>query len=965
MQVTTPEAAEPSPPRAAGPASGPVTAGGRGGEDEETSPGRALPLRVSRLRRRMFAGAAAALAYACALLVVASLSADLGFLSYQGGPVVLVDPGSPAAAAGLQVGDQIVAVDGVALPELRARQARIDAIGAGDIVTLTVARAGAHHQLTFQARRRVPVASAAGVALAAVLLALAMYADRGRRHDLPQAFFRSSLVYVIFLAGAFGLDVAIRSPALMIPWIYAMALAAPVTCRFMIRFPNGRRWFSRRELGLLYGPPLLVATVLAVNHLTFHLGRGSEASWAVGKIFGGAAALLAAVYLTVGAVARARRLRAKKAEIDPGAARWLHVGGVFMAVPLLAALVWATRDLPGFIAGGFRPFVAVAMVGGSAGVVMAMTRVPFGELDRLWRRSSGYVLATLLAAGAYLAVIGLLGGAASVLSGGELRIALAATLAAAVLFGPVRLRLQAMVDERFARNRTRARTLLREAAEAAVATLDIDALQRGVVERVRSALAADGVALYVAADDAWRREVVAGAVPTGDLMAGTTMARRVDAALTARAPRLVVDETVAVPLPTGDRRPAALVVAPRDGERLLDEDLELLSTVAANLVVALGNARAHRELTELTERLRREVDSSEQRRREIVRLKERLEEENRALVRELSARRGRPPVIGKGLAETFELVQRVGRTDATVLVRGETGVGKELVARAIHAASPRRAGPFVVVDCGAIAAGLIESALFGHERGAFTGAVRAALGAFRQAAGGTIFLDELGELPLELQPKLLRVLQEREVHPVGADRPEPIDVRVVCGTHRDLAAAAAAGSFRSDLLYRLQVVEIAVPPLRARKADIPELATAFLEEAAARSGRAAAKRLAPEALALLLAYDWPGNVRELEHALEAAAVYAEGDEIRAADLPIAEKHWRRQGEQALAGGRRAGEGEAAATGLKQTLEELERDRLVAVLAAHGGNRSAAARVLGLSRGALLRRLKRYRLDGET
>jgi DNA-binding NtrC family response regulator len=201
----------------------------------------------------------------------------------------------------------------------------------------------------------------------------------------------------------------------------------------------------------------------------------------------------------------------------------------------------------------------------------------------------------------------------------------------------------------------------------------------------------------------------------------------------------------------------------------------------------------------------------------------------------------------------------------------------------------------------------------------------------------------------------------------------PIDVRVVCGTNRDLHAEVANGAFREDLLYRLQVVEIAVPPLRARKGDIVELATHFLAEAAERSGRAAPKTLAPDALELILDYDWPGNVRELEHALEAAAIYAESDEIRAADLPVAEKHWRRKGERAMAETGRtrfpSGTGEhqpgaVTRSGIKQTLEELERERLAAVLLEHGGNKSRAAKVLGLSRGALLRRLKRYGLESE-
>ncbi|HTJ44995.1 MAG TPA: sigma 54-interacting transcriptional regulator, partial [Kofleriaceae bacterium] len=799
----------------------------------------------------------------------------------------------------------------------------------------------------------------AGVALALVMLAIAMLADRTGRHELPRAFFRQTVCYTVFLAGAFSLDVAVRSPFLLLPWIYSMALAAPMTCRFMLRFPLGRRWFSRTELALLYAPPIAFATFLSIIHMAFAWGRPlppQMMTWA-----GGAVATMALAYLAFGAVARARRLRAKHAEVDAIAAKWLRAGHVLMVLPLLAGVIAALRDINGFIAGGFGPYVAVAMVGGSACVVLAMTRMPFGELDRIWRASSGYVLATGFAAAMYLVVIGLLGSTASILSGGDFRAAVAATLVAAIVFGPVRAALQRMVDERFARDRSRARRLLREAAETAVATLDIDALQRGVVERVRAALAAEGVAMYVAVDGAWRREIASGEVPVSEI-AEDEISQRLDQALTARVPRELEPSraVIAVPLAVDDRAPAALVVAPRDGEKLDEEETELLQAAAANLVVALGNARAHRALREMTERLRVEVETADKRRREIARLKERLEEENRALVGQLASKSGKAPVIGKGLEATFELAQRAARGDATVLVHGETGAGKELVARAIHAASPRRSGPFVVVDCGAIAASLIESTLFGHEKGAFTGAIKSAQGAFRAAHGGTIFLDELGELPLDLQPKLLRVLQEREVQPLGADAPVPIDVRVVCGTNRDLAAEVEADRFREDLWYRLRVVEIDVPPLRARKGDIEALALHFLEAAAQRSGRPA-KRLAPDAIDALLEHEWPGNVRELEHAIEAAAVYAEGDEIHAGDLPISDALFKKRGERAIADARVCGGG-APRTGLRETLEELERDRLTAALSQHEGNRTRAARALGMSRGALLRRLRRYGLE---
>ena len=898
-----------------------------------------------------------AIAFAIALFAAALTRPDLGFFTYQGSPIVAVDRGSPAQRAGLAVGDLIVAVDGVRISDDLARADALAGLAPGAPVTLTALRGDRELDVTFTMTRRLPLASAAGVALALVLLLLALAADRGRDHDLPQQFLRQSVIYVVFLAGGFALDVVVTSPLLMVPWLFAMVLTAPATCHFMLRFPAGRRHLSRRELVLLYGPPLLVAAVLAVNHAAFSLGYPLPWRHGITTRIGAVAGIVATSYLTIGAVVRGRRLRARRDEIDPVAVRWLHLGGVVMVVPLLVGAAFAYQDLNRFIAGGFGPFVAVAMVGGSACVVLAMTRMPFGELDRLWRRSSGYLLATLLAAGLYLMYIGLLGGAATAMSGGSFRAALGATLAAAVVFGPLRGRVQRVVDDRFARDRSRARRLLREAAEFALMTLDIEQLRRGLVGRVKQALGADGVALYTAGE-AWTCETSAGDPGLG-ASPDEAVAHVFDAAITARAPRELPGGALAVPIPV-ERAPTVVVVA-REAARLDDEEVELLVTAAAGFAIAMGNARAHHALHEATDRLRREVDVAEQRRREIVRLKERLEAENRALVGELASRTGRAPVVGHGLAATFDLVQKVSRSDATVLVRGETGVGKELIARAIHAASPRRSGPFIVVDCGAIAAGLAESALFGHAQGAFTGAVRAAPGAFRAAHGGTIFLDELGELPLDLQPKLLRVLQEREVQPVGAGgEAVAVDVRVVCGTNRDLETEVATGRFREDLLYRLRVVEIAVPPLRARKPDIAALADHFLARIAERS-QIPPKRLASDAVSLCLEHDWPGNVRELEHALEAAAVYAEGDEIHARDLPIAGKVFRKKAEAALDAVPVTGDG-APRAGLRETLEDLERDRLTETLRACAGNRSRAAKALGLSRGALLRRLKRYGLD---
>jgi Nif-specific regulatory protein len=260
---------------------------------------------------------------------------------------------------------------------------------------------------------------------------------------------------------------------------------------------------------------------------------------------------------------------------------------------------------------------------------------------------------------------------------------------------------------------------------------------------------------------------------------------------------------------------------------------------------------------------------------------DRMESENRELREEI---RVRHEMVGEGarMQEVYRLIARAAPTEATVLILGETGTGKELVARAIHRNSPRARGPFVAINCAALTEALLESELFGHERGAFTGAVAQKKGRFEVAAGGTVFLDEIGELPSNLQSKLLRVLQEREFERVGGTRTLRADIRVLAATNRDLRAAAAKGAFRDDLYYRLNVVAIRLPALRDRREDIPLLAGYFLSKAA---GARRIFGLSTAARACLMAYDWPGNVRELQHAIEHAVVLGEGDRILPEDLP--------------------------------------------------------------------------------
>jgi len=326
---------------------------------------------------------------------------------------------------------------------------------------------------------------------------------------------------------------------------------------------------------------------------------------------------------------------------------------------------------------------------------------------------------------------------------------------------------------------------------------------------------------------------------------------------------------------------------------------------------------------------------------------------------DLKARLGdpfeRPDIIGKSAAmrALLEMLAMVAPSEATVLIAGESGTGKELIAKSLHANSPRRENPLVTVNCAALTESLLESELFGHEKGAFTGADRRREGRFMQAHGGTVFLDEVGEMSSRMQAKLLRVLQEKEIQRVGSEDVLKVDVRVVAATNRDLEEDVRQGDFREDLFYRLNVMNLTVPPLRERREDIPLLAQHFLEKYARRN-RKTVKGFVPLAMDMLLKYDWPGNVRELENAVERAVILMPGEHITEKQLPLAvvQQHAGEDGADDLP---------QPATDGTRTLEEMEREAIAATLAATDGNKSETARRLGISRKTLHNKLKAYRI----
>ena len=380
----------------------------------------------------------------------------------------------------------------------------------------------------------------------------------------------------------------------------------------------------------------------------------------------------------------------------------------------------------------------------------------------------------------------------------------------------------------------------------------------------------------------------------------------------------------AVPLVVGDRGLGTLTVGNLQPDAFTPESVAMIEEVVRRVAMAVANALAFREIAQLTEK---------------------LAEERLYLESEIRAEHPFAEIVGESrlLRDALQQVEIVAPSDATVLVLGETGTGKELIARAIHDRSGRRERTFVKINCAAIPSGLLESELFGHERGAFTGAIAQRIGRFEVAHGGTLFLDEVGELPLELQPKLLRVLQEQEFERVGGTRTIKVDIRVVAATNRDLARLVEERRFRADLYYRLNVFPIHVPPLRERPEDVPALARFFVQRLARPMNRHV-EVIATETLDVLRRYAWPGNVRELANLIERAMILSKG---RTLEVPLAELRWRRPRADRADG--------------PPTLEAVERTHILRVLGETnwtlGGPRGAAAR-LGMKRTTLQSLMRR-------
>ncbi len=432
---------------------------------------------------------------------------------------------------------------------------------------------------------------------------------------------------------------------------------------------------------------------------------------------------------------------------------------------------------------------------------------------------------------------------------------------------------------------------------------------------------------------------------------------------------------VAQPLLSDGAILAVLVLGPKETPYRA-EDWSLLSAFAQITTVAFESAAKHRTIESLNQDLQAKVEKIAEQQRRILALQTQLHRQTVAekpprpvLVAKPEADGAPAPnvagIVGSSpvVRQLLNVVRKVAATDAVVLLRGESGTGKELLARAVHETSPRAGKPYVKVHCAALSANLLESELFGHVKGAFTGAHKDKVGRFELANGGTLFLDEIGDISLEVQTKLLRVLQEKTFERVGSSEPMSVDVRIITATHQNLEELIRQGRFREDLFYRLNVFPIHVPALRERREDVPELAVFFIEQSSQRCKKKV-QQIDDDALALLKAFDWPGNIRQLENVIERAVVITEGDGLTLQDMPPELFQAGDEDGAAAESARVPMEEEAVpASSFRSDRDRFEREQLERALGAAAGNKAEAARILGVARSTLVSRMKKLGLEG--
>ncbi|MBI3409515.1 MAG: sigma 54-interacting transcriptional regulator [Planctomycetes bacterium] len=842
-------------------------------------------------------------------------------------------------------------------------------------------------------------------------------------------FFLLCIVTLGAYMGGYHWSHITRLPILLLVFMVCSVLLPVVTLHFYLIFPRRKPIVERHPrltFAAIYGIPLafllvMIGVYLRVRELVYAPAPPVETLASLDLLRNVIVTYLgvAGIWYLGSIVALVYSLWTVSNPTEHNQVKWILFGAVLALVPLSFSFYLVLWDPNAFGAGAatWPMFAASACI--TVAFAISITRYRLMELDKILTSGMTYFLISFLAGLAYYAIlfVGTLMFNATPKLSEALAVSTTALLLMLVL-DLARTRLKKVLDRRFSRQKSQLDQTLQRLGQAIEQLVDPIALAQKFLQATSDLL---GVArgavylrqgeppLYVLATSLGQPPELAELAEGCPLIEATQNGKIVLARgrsvpwSPAQRQLEYLRGGIAQPLAQNGRLLALLILGPKEPP-YRQEDLDLLAAFAQITVLALESAAGHRTIEDLNKDIQGKVEKISEQQRRIFALQSQLRRQSEPFTPKSDfsadgkaadgkAVDGKPVdgkagdayemvgravtvssggIVGSGPAvqHLLNLVRKVAATDAVVFIRGESGTGKELLARAVHETSPRAAKPFVKVHCAALSASLLESELFGHVKGAFTGAHRDKIGRFELANGGTLFLDEIGDISLEVQTKLLRVLQEKTIERVGSSESLAVDVRILAATHQDIEELIREGRFREDLFYRLNVFPIRVPPLRERIEDIPELALHFVREAAERCKKQVT-RIEDDVLPLLKGHPWPGNIRQLENVIERAVVITEGDAITEHELP--EEFFDLNGEgRPGASVPRINEAvfefaEGAArvkspvTSWRMQRERLEREQLVRALAAASGNKAEAARALGVARSTLVSRLKKLGL----
>jgi len=944
-------------------------------------------MEASSLKRySLFAAGIMALAYAVTIFVYVPSHPYLGFYVFGDRVIQRVEPRSKTAMHRFRKGDIVVAIDDKPLRNYTDYLRVARNLRRGTRVKVQLEREGVLQEPFLIEVRRTPFPYDA---LLWCLVGLPIFGfgfyifNKRPAERSVRLFCLFCVVTVCTFVGGLHWMTIIGSPLLTSIALISATMLIPVSLHFFLIFPEPKKvLLTQRHIKyFLYAPPVIFLVLMEYYLGRFYQGLASGKHdpmvFSTLEFLAGGLLSLAGVYFAGCLFSIFRSYRTSSTPETRRQIKWILWGAGVAAVPLFASAIYALVDFPAFAVGGTRMLLVVASLALLVSYAFSIIKYRLGDVDAFINKSAAYFIFAAVAVAIYylIFVIASFFWAISSDIGDTLVIFLMTVLVLAFLFRPILERASAMINRRFYKERYEYQRAISQLSEALVSILRLDELVRTIVESVRRALSVEHTAVYLTSEggDRFERAPIAAGESRGvpavlsrsSALVRFLKERKCEVLATkgagARAPEMsgpvlrelrALDAEAVVPFVSKEELTGFLVLGRKaEDDYFSTEDLRLLKTLANQASVAISNARSYKVIENLNRDLEQKIRKIEDQSRRILALQEQLLNENRYLKEEIRQQYNFEEIVGRSsaLAGVLEMVRKVAPTESAVLIRGESGSGKELVARAIHFNSPRKDKPFIKVACSALAEGVLESELFGHEKGAFTGAIRSRPGRFELADGGTIFLDEIGDISLNIQSKLLRVLQEKEFERVGSTKTLKVDVRVIAATNRDLEKAISEGRFREDLYYRLNVISIRVPPLRERTEDIYPLAMHFLARYNARAGKNLC-HIDDEAMELLERYDWPGNVRELENLIERAVVLADGDTLKASDFPAELSRKTADHSFKEAGGD---------VPLPEILEDLEKKQLLKALESAGGNKSLAARALGLKRSTFFSKLKKH------